>query len=152
MHSTQREAPYRISSPSALPHGSTTITFRWLASTRSFRRSSRSYCTMIADRIRRQAVSSVVSSREPKKFALMTPSIIPTLASPTDRDGPDYKSKLARIHKRVDKLVACDTWSKPDCKRLPKRPIKFRESVFTFLDDPAVPFDNNRPSGRFVRR
>jgi len=40
----------------------------------------------------------------------------------------------------MDKLVACDTWEKPDCKRLRKRLIKFRDSLFTFPDDPSVPF------------
>jgi len=40
----------------------------------------------------------------------------------------------------MDKLVACDTREKPDCKRLRKRLIKFRDSLFTFPDDPSVPF------------
>jgi hypothetical protein len=31
-----------------------------------------------------------------------------------------------------------------DCKRLRKRLVKFRDSLVTFLDDAAVPFDNNR--------
>ncbi|NQU43448.1 IS66 family transposase, partial [bacterium] len=66
------------------------------------------------------------------------------LSRRTDREAPDYKSRVARIHKRLDKLTSCDTWTKPDCKRLRKRLIKFRDSLFTFLDDPAVPFDNNR--------
>jgi transposase len=66
------------------------------------------------------------------------------LSRRTDREAPDYRSKVDCIHKRMDKLLACDTWSKPDCKRLRKRLIKFRDSLFTFLDDPDVPFDNNR--------
>jgi len=66
------------------------------------------------------------------------------LSRRADREAPDYKSKTARIHNRMDKLVACDTWEKPDCKRLRKRLIKFRDSLFTFLENPAVPFDNNR--------
>jgi len=66
------------------------------------------------------------------------------LSRHTDRAAPDYKSKVDRIHKRLDKLIDCPTWSKPDCKRLGKRLVKFRDSLFTFLHDPAVPFDNNR--------
>jgi len=66
------------------------------------------------------------------------------LSRRTDRETPDYARKVACIHRRLDKLTGCDTWSKPDCKRLCKRLVKFRDSIFTFLDDPAVPFDNNR--------
>jgi hypothetical protein len=66
------------------------------------------------------------------------------LSRRSDREASDYASKVACIHKRMDKLIACDTWTKPDCKRLRKRLIKFRDSLFTFLDDPSVPFDNNR--------
>jgi hypothetical protein len=66
------------------------------------------------------------------------------LSRRTDREAPDYANKVARIRQRLDKLTGCDTWSKPDCLRLCKRLVKFRDSLFTFLDDPAVPFDNNR--------
>jgi transposase len=66
------------------------------------------------------------------------------LSRRADRESPDFQSKRARIHKRMDKLVAGETWEKPDCRRLRKRLIKFRDSLFTFLDDPCVPFENNR--------
>ena len=65
------------------------------------------------------------------------------LARRADREAPDYASKRARIHQRLDCIVAADH-ADPDCKRLNKRLTKHREDLFTFLDDPRVAPDNNR--------
>ena len=66
------------------------------------------------------------------------------LSRRTDREADDYKRKVNRIHLRLDKMISHTTWNDADCKRLTKRLDKHRHSLFTFLDDAAVPFDNNR--------
>lgn len=66
------------------------------------------------------------------------------LSRRADREAPDYASKVNRIHLRLDELIAGNDWSDADCARLTKRLEKYRHSLFTFLDNPAVPFDNNR--------
>ena len=65
------------------------------------------------------------------------------LARRGDRDALDYSSKRACIHKRLDKL--CDgIYENANAARLVKRLITYREALFSFLDDAAVPPDNNR--------
>jgi len=65
------------------------------------------------------------------------------LARRSDRDAPDYAAKRERIHKRLDRL--CDgIYENANAARLVRRLIKYREALFSFLDDPAVPPDNNR--------
>ena len=65
------------------------------------------------------------------------------LSRRTDRDAHDFDSKRSRIHMRLDTLCA-RTLNDPDCHRLLKRLKKHRDSLFTFLDEPNVPPDNNR--------
>ena len=60
-----------------------------------------------------------------------------------DREAEDYQRKVNRIHMRLDDLIA-EEHEEPDCRRLAKRLTKHRYSLFTFLDDADVPFDNNR--------
>ncbi len=65
------------------------------------------------------------------------------LSARSDRDAPDYRSKRARIEKRLDRL--CDgIYENPDAARLVKRLIKHRDHNFVFLHDAAVSPDNNR--------
>ena len=59
-----------------------------------------------------------------------------------DREAEDYKRKVNRIHIRLDDLLA-EQYEEADCKRLAKRLEKHRYSLFTFLDEAEVPFDNN---------
>lgn len=61
-----------------------------------------------------------------------------------DRAASDYERKVNRIHLRLDEMISHRTWSDADCLRLVKRLEKYRYSLFTFLDNPDVPFDNNR--------
>jgi len=62
-----------------------------------------------------------------------------------DRQAPDYAGKVNRIHLRLDELISQQgDWADADCARLAKRLEKYRYSLFTFLDNPDVPFDNNR--------
>jgi len=65
------------------------------------------------------------------------------LGARTDRDAPDYASKRQRLQARLDELIAVEQGD-ADCRRLQKRLLKHRESVFKFLDEPLVPPDNNR--------
>jgi transposase len=60
-----------------------------------------------------------------------------------DREAEDYKRKVNRIHLRLDDFCA-EEYEDADCKRLAKRLRKHRYSLFTFLDEADVPFDNNR--------
>lgn len=65
------------------------------------------------------------------------------LARRADREAPDYASKRARIHQRLDQL--CEgVYEDPNAARIVKRLVTYREALFSFLDDPAVPPDNNR--------
>jgi transposase len=53
-----------------------------------------------------------------------------------------YASRCRRLEARLDTLIATP-WSDPQAKRLLKRFRRHRQHLFTFLDDPAVPPDNN---------
>jgi transposase len=64
------------------------------------------------------------------------------LAARTDRDAKDYASKRARIKARLDELLYGDVRG-DDATRIMKRLFKFEDHLFTFLDDLAVPPDNN---------
>jgi len=59
-----------------------------------------------------------------------------------DRTLPEYASRRDRLHRRLDELIAWP-WKDKQAKRLLKRFRRHRDDLLTFLDDPAVPFDNN---------
>lgn len=54
----------------------------------------------------------------------------------------EYTSRRTRLHTRLDELIATP-WNDSQAQRLLKRFRRHRHHLFTFLDDPAVPFDNN---------
>ena len=61
------------------------------------------------------------------------------------RDGlteEEYASRRARIHKRLDWLLTVP-WHNPNAERLLGRLHRYRDALFTFLDHPEVPADNN---------
>lgn len=53
-----------------------------------------------------------------------------------------YASRRNRLHARLDALIDMP-WQDPQAQRLLKRFRRHRQHLFTFLDDPAVPADNN---------
>jgi hypothetical protein len=53
-----------------------------------------------------------------------------------------YTSRRDRLHARLDALIATD-WQDKQAARLLKRFRRHRDHLLTFLDDPAVPSDNN---------
>ena len=53
-----------------------------------------------------------------------------------------YASRCQRLHQRLDQLIATD-WNDKQAARLLKRFRRHRDHLLTFLDDPAVPADNN---------
>lgn len=59
-----------------------------------------------------------------------------------DREVPEYARRRERLHARLDELIATP-WKDKQAKRLLKRFRRHRQHLLTFLDDPAVPFDNN---------
>lgn len=54
----------------------------------------------------------------------------------------EYASRRERLHTRLDELIATP-WKDGQAKRLLKRFRRHRQHLLTFLEDPAVPFDNN---------
>jgi len=54
----------------------------------------------------------------------------------------DYTSRRDCLHRRLDALIATD-WKDKQAARLLKRFRRHRDHLLTFLDDPAVPADNN---------
>lgn len=59
-----------------------------------------------------------------------------------DRTSPEYARRRQRLHARLDELMATP-WKDKQARRLLKRFRRHRRDLFTFLDDAAVPFDNN---------
>lgn len=59
-----------------------------------------------------------------------------------DYDPVTYHSRRQRIDVRLRQLIA-DEWDNPEARRLIKRLDKYQDYLFTFLDKPYVPFDNN---------
>lgn len=53
-----------------------------------------------------------------------------------------YQSRIRRIDARLIALAE-GSYKDADAKRLAKRLSKYRDSLFTFLDRPRVPFQNN---------
>ena len=54
----------------------------------------------------------------------------------------EHASRRARLDARLQQLIKSD-WSHPDARRLIKRLRRHQNDLFTFLDEPGVPFDNN---------
>jgi hypothetical protein len=59
-----------------------------------------------------------------------------------DVSPEQYASRRTRFDVRLDEILA-HPWEDADARRLVKRLRKYREQLFRFLDDPAVPADNN---------
>lgn len=57
-------------------------------------------------------------------------------------EGTVYQSRRDRLHARLDALIAT-AWKDSQAARLLKRFRRHRDHLLTFLDDPAVPADNN---------
>ena len=53
-----------------------------------------------------------------------------------------YQSRRDRLHKRLALLIDI-AWEDKQAKRLVKRLRRRSEDLFTFLDQPGVPFENN---------
>jgi transposase len=65
------------------------------------------------------------------------------LAARKDRDAPDWLSKRERVKRRLEDLCLGDVGPGDEC-RIMARILKHEGAIFTCLDDPAVPPDNNR--------
>jgi transposase len=53
-----------------------------------------------------------------------------------------YRSRILRLGRRLDALIAADC-PDPDARRLLKRLRRTGDHLFTFLDYPEIPFENN---------
>lgn len=58
------------------------------------------------------------------------------------RDSAAFTSRRDRLHARLTKLIETP-WNDSQARRLVKRLRRHRSDLFTFLDHPEVPFDNN---------
>lgn len=59
-----------------------------------------------------------------------------------DLTNAEFASRRARLDTRLQELIA-SPWNDPQAKRLIKRLRRHQSHLFTFLDYPDVPFDNN---------
>jgi transposase len=64
------------------------------------------------------------------------------LGGRAERDSAAFASRRARLHARLAELVETP-WNDSQARRLVKRLRRHRTDLFTFLDHPDVPFDNN---------
>lgn len=60
----------------------------------------------------------------------------------TDVSAESRASRRQRLTERLDELIATE-WEDAQASRLIKRLRRHREHLFTFLDKPGVPFENN---------
>lgn len=64
------------------------------------------------------------------------------LSHRADYDAPVFASRRERLHARLAELIET-SWKDPQARRLVKRLVRHQSDLFTFLDHPEVPFDNN---------
>ena len=64
------------------------------------------------------------------------------LSKHSERSAADYESKRQRIHARLQKIID-HPWKDKNARRLVKRLRRHAQELFTFLDHPEVPYDNN---------
>lgn len=64
------------------------------------------------------------------------------LVQDVERDEPAFASRRERLHARLVALVETP-WNDSQARRLVKRLRRHQNDLFTFLDHPEVPFDNN---------
>jgi len=64
------------------------------------------------------------------------------LSKDSERSAPDYASKRQRIVERLRALID-RSWKDKNARRLVKRLRRHQHELFTFLDHPEVPYDNN---------
>lgn len=64
------------------------------------------------------------------------------LSKHSERSTSDYASKRQRIAERLQELID-RSWKDKNARRLIKRLRRHQQELFTFLDHPEVPYDNN---------
>lgn len=64
------------------------------------------------------------------------------LSRQADREALDFASRRERLHARLADLIETP-WKDSQARRLVKRLRRHKGDLFTFLDHPEVPFDNN---------
>lgn len=64
------------------------------------------------------------------------------LVKHVERDQPAFASRRERLHARLAELID-RPWKDSQARRLVKRLRRHQNDLFTFLDHPDVPFDNN---------
>lgn len=62
--------------------------------------------------------------------------------SGNDRDSAVFTSRRERLHARLAELIETP-WKDSQARRLVKRLRRHQNDLFTFVDHPGVPFDNN---------
>jgi hypothetical protein len=67
---------------------------------------------------------------------------MPSASKKKDLTELKFQSLRSRLDIRLDNLIV-KPWQDADVKRLVKRLNRYRQTIFTFLDNPEVPSDNN---------
>jgi len=61
--------------------------------------------------------------------------------------GPQFQQRLRAIFDRFDELVLRRHPRQADCRRIQQRLYKYSGELFTFLEEPGTPADNNLAEG-----
>jgi hypothetical protein len=64
-------------------------------------------------------------------------------AARSEMEPKKFASRKALINRRLETLLENSWWYEGDAARIAKRLRKFRDALFTFLENPGVPSDNN---------
>jgi transposase len=92
-------------------------------------------------RVRKYEKTGRVWQRFSKKLRRLLRDAI-RLSRHSERSAPDYASKRQRIKERLQMLIETP-WKDTHARRLVKRLRRHANELFTFLDHPEVPHDNN---------
>jgi transposase len=77
-----------------------------------------------------------------KKLRRLLGDAIRLWRRPAETPPEEYASRRARLSARLQELIDAE-WNDAHAKRLVKRLRRHQHDLFTFLDQPDVPFDNN---------
>ncbi len=84
-----------------------------------------------------------------KKLRRLIKDAIRLLRQRTELGAETYGSRRACLAQRLEELIAAP-WEDAQARRLIKRLRRHKDELFTFLDQPGVPFENNL-AGRSIR-
>ncbi len=60
-----------------------------------------------------------------------------------DLDEQEYARQKTKLYERLEKLYDKEKYNNKECRRIAKRLFKYRDEIFTFLEQKEVPYENN---------